>query len=92
MKGDYSKILEIAKYDPGVMRSREAFCRDDRQKHLENCTKEHEKFHNLVNSLSVEAREEIGEYAKKIDEKFERNRDFYKGLYPKIFPKAKSGS
>jgi len=25
MKGDYSKILEIAKYDPGVMRSREAF-------------------------------------------------------------------
>lgn len=78
MKGDYSKIWELAQYVPNVFRARELFYEGDRREHLDQCILNHKGIITLYDSLSKEAREEIKDHMDEINKRFERAVEFYK--------------
>jgi len=77
MKGDYSKIWELADYSPGVMRSREFF-RSGGRKRLDKLILKNKEINKVYDSLSEEAREEIKDRMEKINEQFANNVKFYR--------------
>lgn len=74
MKGDYSKIWELAQYTSRLLES----WGKDPKAHLENVVLKHRDFNALYDSLSEEASEEIRPNIDKINKSFERSVEFYK--------------